>query len=90
MTQKLLALCRQVQANAYLANNGSSGYLEVERFEEVGIRVTFQDYQHPKYGQSNAGDVLPFLSHLSALDLITNHGPASLDILRQGRPTCAT
>jgi hypothetical protein len=89
-TLKLLALCQTRQAEAYLANNGSSGYLEAERFEEAGISVRFQDYEHPHYEQVCDALRLPYLSHLSVLDLIANHGHESLSLLRQGRPDCAT
>ena len=88
-TDKLVALCELAGADAYLANNGSAGYLESARFEARGMRVAYQDYGHPTYAQTSAGARLPFLSHLSVLDLIANHGPDSLAILREGRPTCA-
>lgn len=85
-TERLLAVCRAVGADAYLANNGSAGYLETGRFADEGIACRFQDYEHPVYAQSWDGDPLPFLSHLSILDLIANHGPASLAVVREGRP----
>lgn len=88
-TDKLVALCSLVGAQAYLANNGSAGYLEAARFEAGGMRVAYQDYGHPAYAQTSAGAALPFLSHLSVLDLIANHGPDSLAILREGRPISA-
>lgn len=89
-TDKLAALSEIAGATTYLANNGSAGYLEPERFTSSGIAVTFQDYEHPTYAQSSGKQSLPFLSHLSIFDLIANHGPNSLMILRQGRPTFAT
>jgi hypothetical protein len=89
-TSKLLALCDQVKASAYLANNGSACYLEESLFQAAGIQLTYQDYEHPSYSQFSAEQGLSFLSHLTVLDLIANQGPHSLDILRQGRPACAT
>lgn len=86
-TEKLLNLCQELGAAAYLANDGSAGYLELERFREAGIECEFQDYTHPEYEQWDGGQRMPFLSHLSILDLIANHGPESLRILRAGRPT---
>lgn len=88
-TAKLLNLCRTLDAAGYLANNGSAGYLELDRFRAAGIAPEFQDYDHPEYEQWDSGQRMPFLSHLSILDLIANHGPASLEILRAGRPTHA-
>jgi WbqC-like protein family len=83
-TDRLVGACVAVGADAYLANNGSAGYLEPARFAERGITVTFQNYEHPRYPQTCAGRGLPFLSHLSVLDLIANQGPASLEVLRSG------
>ncbi len=83
-TDKLVAVCRTVGADAYLANNGSAGYLEPERFQDAGVHCSYQDYEHPRYEQVSGTQVLPFLSHLSVLDLIANQGPASLEVLRRG------
>ncbi len=88
-TEKLVALCEVAQATHYLANNGSAGYLDTERFSAADIALAFQDYEHPTYEQKSGKQSLPFLSHLSVFDLIANHGPASLEILRQGRPSLA-
>lgn len=88
-TDKLVAVCLAVGADGCLANNGSAGYLERDRFTERRIEVDFQDYRHPTYRQTSGGEELPFLSHLSILDLIANHGIESLRILRSGSPKCA-
>lgn len=85
-TEKLVAICQAAGATHYLANNGSAAYLDTNAFLEAGITCDYQDYAHPNYRQACAGEELPFLSHLSILDLIANHGPESLAILRQGRP----
>jgi len=88
-TDKLLSLAKSVNATSYLANNGSAAYLDESRFLEAGIDCAYQDYQHPDYGQAHGGEELPFLSHLSILDLIANHGPDALEVLREGRPSHA-
>lgn len=85
-TEKLVELCRRVGARSYLANNGSAAYLEPGRFADEGVILSYQDYGHPEYVQRSAGRQLPFLSHLSVLDLIANQGPRSLEIIREGRP----
>lgn len=84
-TERLVGLCRALDAGSYLANNGSAAYLEPERFCAEGIDCAYQDYVHPEYTQRWRGAELPFLSHLSVLDLVANHGPDALAILREGR-----
>lgn len=88
-TEKLLGLARALDADRYLANNGSAVYLETERFDEAGIQCRYQDYEHPRYEQRSGDTPLPFLSHLAVLDLIANLGPGSLEVIRSGRPVHA-
>ncbi len=77
----VLNMCRQVGAEAYLSGAGASrGYLDVPAFEKAGIRVLWQEFQHPRYTQHPAcGD---FVEKLSVLDLLFNCGPMSGAVLR--------
>lgn len=78
----LVNLCEYLRADVYLSPLGSAVYLtNQEPFTAKGICVEFQHYEHPVYRQLYP----PFVSHLSALDLLLNEGEASLSILRSGR-----
>jgi hypothetical protein len=79
-TARLLALCRMLGADTYLAGGHGGRYMDAKRFTEAGIRVLYQRYAHPVYAQQH-GDFVPFLS---GLDLLLMHGDASLAILRGG------
>lgn len=79
-TGRLVALCRAVGADTYLAGGHGATYMDAKRFAEAGIRVLYQRYTHPVYAQQH-GDFVPFLS---GLDLLLMHGDASLAILRGG------
>ncbi|MFI5361800.1 MAG: WbqC family protein [Elusimicrobiota bacterium] len=75
-SEMVLNLCREVGADAYLSGSGASkGYLDLPAFERAGIRVIWQDFEHPRYPQLPAGG--EFVDRLSALDLILNCGPQS-------------
>ena len=78
---RLIDLCRSVGADTYLAGEGSKDYLDLDRFEEAKIHVSFQSYNHPVYPQLYGS----FIPGLSVVDLLFNCGPESLSILRQGR-----
>ncbi|MEW6325406.1 MAG: WbqC family protein [Nitrospirota bacterium] len=80
-TQRLIDICRQVGADCYVAGSGSRPYLDLARFEEAGIAVEFQRFEHPVYAQLHG----PFEPALSAVDLLFNCGPDSLSLLRAGR-----
>lgn len=79
-TGRLVALCRSLGADTYLAGRDGARYMDLEQFRRAGIAVRFQDYQHPVYDQLH-GEFVPFLS---ALDLLLTHGDDALPILRKG------
>jgi len=76
--ERLIALTRHFGADTYLAGSGGRDYMDLAKYERAGVAVVFQDYRHPQYGQLYGA----FESHLSVIDLIYNHGEASLPILR--------
>jgi hypothetical protein len=66
----LVEICKIIGANEYL--NGDTGvkYLKSENFEKEGIKLVYHNYKHPVYTQRFPG----FISHLSIIDLLLNHG----------------
>ena len=79
-SERLVALCRAVGAETYLAGGHSSRYLDAKRFADAGIHVLYQTYSHPVYAQEHG----EFVPQLSALDLLLSQGDDSLPILRSG------
>jgi hypothetical protein len=81
--ERLLKICRELNANAYLSALGSAGDLldDLDKFGAHGIEVSFQNYCHPQYSQLFA----PFQPYASAIDLLFNEGERALMILRGGR-----
>ncbi|HEX9102215.1 MAG TPA: WbqC family protein [Polyangia bacterium] len=79
-TERIAELCSVVNADVYLSGRGAStGYLEVERLRVRGVAVAWQAFAHPVYEQRYAER--GFVSHLAAIDLVLNCGPASPRIL---------
>ncbi len=77
-SERLLAICQHFSATKYLSGNAAQAYLDVALFEDAGIAVEWQNYQHPTYPQLH-GDFIPYLS---TLDLILNAGHDGLSILK--------
>jgi hypothetical protein len=75
--ERLVAICERLGADEYLTGDAAEDYLTPEPFDAKGIRILYQRYQHPEYSQQHR----PFVSHLSAVDLLFNCGPASLGVL---------
>lgn len=87
-SEMVLEMCRRAGADAYLSGRGASTrYLDVPAFERAGIRVIWQDFEHPRYEQHPLSRV--FTSNLSALDLIFNCGPRSPEVFRGSARTRA-
>ena len=82
-SERLVNLLREVGAKRYLSPLGSKDYLWDDRdiFANAGIDIEFQAYDHPTYRQVYQ----PFEAHASAVDLLYNEGPQSLEIIRSGR-----
>src|SRR5262249_32952104 len=70
-------ICRKLGATTYLSGPFGRDYLDLAEFEKAGIEVRFHDYDHPTYQQTFPD----FVSHLSVIDLLLNHGEASRSIL---------
>ena len=80
-TERLVDICKHLQADIYLSGTGGSDYLEEEKFQESGIQLEYQKYTHPEYKQVYNG----FCPHMSVIDLLFCCGSESLNIIREGR-----
>lgn len=81
----ILNLSRAVGAKVYLSGPLGRDYLDEQSFQEAGIRVVYHDYHHPVYTQVYTG----FEPYMSALDLLFNCGPESMEILMKNQETVA-
>lgn len=83
-TQRLIDLCKGFKADIYLSGKDGHKYMDFGQFEKSGLKVETQDFNHPVYSQQwmKQGKE-SFISHLSIVDLLFNHGPKSLGIIRQ-------
>ncbi|PIZ15507.1 hypothetical protein COY51_04980 [Candidatus Desantisbacteria bacterium CG_4_10_14_0_8_um_filter_39_17] len=77
-TDRLVNICKMLNANIYLSGVGAKEYIEIEKFEKEKIKVIFQDFHHPVYKQLYG----EFIPNLSVVDLLFNYGDESLKILR--------
>jgi len=84
--ERLLALCKHFGADTFYEGASGRDYIDERLFSEQGVRVVFQEYSHPSYRQLHG----EFISHLSAIDLLFNHGEESLSILMNKTDTEVT
>lgn len=76
-TERLVNICQNLKATKYLTGDAASSYIDESMFIQAGIALEFHGYKHPVYKQINGS----FVSHLSIIDLLFNHGDDSLAIL---------
>jgi hypothetical protein len=79
----VLDMCLQLNADVYIFGEKGEDYADVEKFNECGIVVYFQKYNHPKYRQYKG----EFISHLSVVDLLFNWGERSKEIIMSNNIT---
>lgn len=77
-TERLVAICKEFGAEAYLSGQGARNYLEEDKFRREGIDVLWQEFKHPEYPQLWGS----FVPNLSTLDFIMNIGYEAKKILK--------
>ncbi len=72
-SEKLLNICKQLEADIYLSGPAAKSYLDEDLFNQEGIKVEWMDYSgYPEYPQLYTP---PFIHEVSIIDLIFNTGP---------------
>jgi hypothetical protein len=75
--ERLIGICKALRADRFYEGAAGRNYIDDQRFADAGIEIEYQDYKHPVYTQLHG----EFVSHLSAIDLLFNNGPASLELM---------
>lgn len=70
-TDLILNICKEMNADTYVAGPSGRDYLNLIDFKEAGIKVVFNDFVHPVYNQKGEDEFIPYLS---VLDLLMNVG----------------
>ena len=66
------AICNAIGADTYFSGRGASmTYLDREKFAANGVKIVFQDFQHPVYSQCGREAFVP---GVSILDMLFNCG----------------
>ena len=80
--ERLIRICQHFGADVFYEGEAGKDYISAADFDKAGIKIEFQHYEHPVY-QQLYGD---FISHLSIVDLLFNHGNSSKAILMKEKP----
>ena len=73
----LISICKAVGADTYLSGAYAAIYMEEKKFKENNLKLIYQKFKHPTYTQLWG----KFIPQMSAIDLLFNEGPKSLEIL---------
>lgn len=66
--EKLINLCKAVDADTYLSGQGAGIYMDGKLFLKNDVKIIYQTFIHPRYGQLWA----EFIPNLSILDFLFN------------------
>ncbi len=79
-SETLANAAKAVEADTYLSGAGGKNYLDISYFDDNGIKVIFQEYEHPVYPQRFPG----FNPYMTAIDALFNIGrlPYSGEVVR--------
>lgn len=77
-TELIFAMCEAVGADIYVSGQSGKDYLDFAAVEESGIKLLFQEFDHPEYRQAFA----PFLPQMSVIDILFNEGEKAGEYVR--------
>jgi len=66
----VLDMCKKLGADIYIFGSQGKNYADKEAFEQAGIKLYFQQYNHPVYPQLWGN----FIHNMSVIDLLFNVG----------------
>ncbi len=79
-TERLVNVCKKLDATTYLSGIGGKNYLDETLFVENNITLKYQNYSPMNYKQIHS---LKFIPNLSILDMLCNIGPNTLDLIKK-------
>ena len=80
-TERIIEICKKINATSYVSGIGGKNYLRSNRFQEENISLEYKDFKHPIYKQLYSSNDNDFQMHMSAIDLLFNYGEKSRDFL---------
>ena len=80
-TERLIDICKELNADTYLSGEGGKGYLNPVFFKDNDIKLEYQKYEHPVYTQVYEG----FSPYMAIVDLLFCKGPETIDKIKEGR-----
>jgi hypothetical protein len=70
---KLIEICKQLEATTYLSGPAAQSYIDDNKFKESNINLSYINYEYPEYKQMYGS----FNHYVTILDLLFNCGPDS-------------
>ncbi|RJO64259.1 MAG: hypothetical protein C4540_05100 [Candidatus Omnitrophota bacterium] len=80
-TDRIIELCKKMNADTYLSGTGGKEYLEQDKFIKAGITLEYQEFVHPQYRQQFLSRNDDFIPCMAIIDLLFNEGHKSKEIL---------
>jgi hypothetical protein len=82
-TERLVNTCKAVGADTYVSGIGGRNYIDEASFARNGLRLVYQEYVPVPYRQRFTKAFVP---NLSIIDMLSNLGPDSMNVIRGSSP----
>lgn len=79
-TEKLVNLCKAVEADTYVSGIGGRNYMEENLFRKNNIALEYQNYTAKPYSQRLSDSFIP---DLSIIDMLVNVGPECVQVISE-------
>jgi|SaaInlStandDraft_2_1057019.scaffolds.fasta_scaffold84299_2 hypothetical protein len=80
-SERILEICKMLNASTYLSGELGKNYLNREIFDNAGIKIIFEKFEHPKYNQKYK----KFIPNMSIIDILFNEGKNTIQILENSK-----
>lgn len=77
-SQRILDICKHLDATAYITGLGALNYLRHEDFEEHGIKIFYPEYSCAQFSHINSD----FTPYVSIIDFIAHKGPEAVSMFQ--------
>ena len=77
----IIKMCESVKAKNFIFGILGRDYMDKKTFDDNDINYYFQNFEHPRYKQIHG----EFVSNMSSIDLLFNHGEDSIKILGKSK-----
>lgn len=76
---KLIRICQKLGATSYLSGPSAENYIELSKWKESNIEISFKNYRYSEYNQLSK----QFNHYVSIIDVMFNNGLNTINLIKE-------